>query len=68
MDRIDQQEQFVKKPIPAISEAGRKPQPESERTPGTNSWLSSAMAIWIAQEEPQPPCVVRQDSASSATR
>jgi len=62
MDRIDQQEQFTKKPIPAISEA----QPESDRSPGTSSWLSSAMAIWIAQDDLQPPCMVRPDNASPA--
>jgi hypothetical protein len=66
MDRIDQQEQFTKKPIPAISEAGRKAQPESDRSPGTSSWLSSAMAIWIAQDDLQSPCMVRPDNASPA--
>jgi|GEM_PF-5061119 len=66
MDRIDQQEQFAKKPIPAISEAGRQPRSESDSTPGNSSWLSSAMAIWIAQDELPPPGIVRQDSASTA--
>ena len=66
MDRIDQQEQFTKKPIPALSEAGRTPWPESDHTQGASSWLSSAMAIWIQQEELPPPCIVRQDSATAS--
>lgn len=51
MNRIDQQKQFVKKPIPAISEAERTPRPESDLVPDPSSWLSNALAIWIEQDK-----------------
>jgi len=67
MNRLDQQKQFIKKPIPALSESGFAPRPEPELPPqGNSNWLSSAMAIWIAQDELPPAIGLRQDAAPTA--
>jgi hypothetical protein len=66
MDRIDQQ-QFPKKPIPAASEAGRDSASSSAHSETACHWLSSAMAIWIKQEESAPSLLVESDHAHSAS-
>jgi hypothetical protein len=68
MNRIAPQQQFAKKPIPAISEAGFTPRPDIDPAqPGSSSWLSPAMAIWIEQEE-KPASAVDHPDAPPATR
>jgi hypothetical protein len=63
MNRIAPQQQFAKKPIPAISEAVFTPAPEANPTqPGSSSWLSPAMAIWIEQEEAPAPTISHPDT------
>lgn len=67
MNRIAPQQQFTKKPIPAISEAVFTPRPDADPVqPGGSSWLSPAMAIWIEQEETPVPTERHPDAPSVA--
>jgi hypothetical protein len=51
MERIDRQQRFSKKPIPAASEGHADHTCEADRGETASHWLSSAMAMWIQQGE-----------------
>lgn len=51
MERIDRQQRFIKKAIPAVSD-GQADHPGATPACETDShWLSHAMAMWIQQDE-----------------
>lgn len=65
MERINQQQQATKHPIPVISEAPRRTPSDTDRGDDqANDWLSPAMAIWI-QDEDEAPRTGRQDRAQA---
>lgn len=61
MERIDQQER-IKKAIPAHCDPQVRTGPEPEVGHATDHWLSSAMAIWLRDDDVPPLHAVRQDT------
>lgn len=53
MERIDRQQRFIKKAIPAVSEGQSGHPHEADAGESASHWLSPAMAMWIQQDETQ---------------
>ncbi|RTL27080.1 MAG: hypothetical protein EKK47_19325 [Burkholderiales bacterium] len=62
MERIDVQ-QPTPKPIPAICESTVRPEAQSSSAPA-HSWLTSAMAIWLQDDEAKPAATSEHGQAT----
>lgn len=51
MERIDRQQRFIKKPIPAAGDGLVDPHHGAQARDPDSHWLSHAMAMWIEQDE-----------------